>query len=182
MLTGLAGVWLTIRQSIWCFPTGIVNVALYAWLFFSPGIQLYADALLQCVYVFLLVFGWIRWTESQKNAARVSPQKIDSKNLSKLFLVNLFATILLASFLQRFTNASYPWLDSTLTCLSLSAQWMIAKKYIENWIVWIVVDIAYLPLYYFKHLPLTAILYGLFLLMAFRGYNEWKRKPMTDAS
>ena len=61
MLTGIAGVWLTARQNILCFPIGIINVVLYAWLFFSPGIQLYADALLQCIYVFLLIYGWMQW-------------------------------------------------------------------------------------------------------------------------
>jgi nicotinamide mononucleotide transporter len=182
MLTGLAGVWLTMRQNIWCFPIGIVNVVLYAWLFFSPGIRLYADALLQCIYVLLLIYGWIRWKENEKYFERTIPLKIDSKSLSKIFLINIAATILLAGFLQKYTNASYPWLDSALTCLSLSAQWMIAKKYIENWIVWIVVDLAYLPLYLSKNLPLTAILYTLFLLMAFKGYQEWKKKPTIDAS
>ena len=182
MLTGLAGVWLTIRQNIWCFPIGIVNVGLYAWLFFSPGIRLYADALLQCIYVFLLIYGWIRWKENEKFFELAVPIKINTTVLSKLFLLNIAATIFLSLFLQEFTNASFPWLDSALTCLSLSAQWMVAKKYIENWIVWIIVDVAYLPLYLSKQLPLTAILYAVFLLMAFKGYYTWKNKPNIDAA
>ncbi len=182
MLTGLAGVLLTMRQNIWCFPIGIINVILYAWLFFSPGIRLYADALLQCIYVVLLIYGWMQWKENKKIFENSYPVKIDSKILSKLFLINVAATILLAAFLQKFTDASYPWMDSALTCLSLSAQWMIAKKYIENWIVWIIVDLAYLPLYLSKHLPLTTVLYFLFLLMAFKGYKEWKQKPTIDAA
>lgn len=182
MLTGLAGVWLTIRQNIWCFPIGIVNVGLYAWLFFSPGIRLYADALLQCIYVFLLIYGWIRWKENEKFFEHAVPIKINTTVLSKLFLLNIAATIFLSLFLQEYTNASFPWLDSALTCLSLSAQWMVAKKYIENWIVWIIVDVAYLPLYLSKQLPLTAILYAVFLLMAFKGYYTWKNKPNIDAA
>lgn len=182
MLTGLAGVWLTIRQNIWCFPIGIVNVGLYAWLFFSPGIRLYADALLQCIYVFLLIYGWIRWKENEKFFEHAVPIKINTTILSKLFLLNIAATIFLSLFLQEYTNASFPWLDSALTCLSLSAQWMVAKKYIENWIVWIIVDVAYLPLYLSKQLPLTAILYAVFLLMAFKGYYTWKNKPNIDAA
>jgi nicotinamide mononucleotide transporter len=86
----------------------------------------------------------------------------------------------MAVFLQEFTLASYPWLDSALTCSSLIAQWMIAKKYIENWIVWIVADIIYIPLYCVKNLPLTAFLYFIFLLLAFNGYREWKKKLMFN--
>jgi nicotinamide mononucleotide transporter len=175
MLTGIAGVWLTMKESIWCFPIGIINVSLYAWLFISPGVRLYADALLQCIYIFLLFFGWINWSQKNKSSDKIHPVKIKSNDSRKLIIICLLSTIALALFLQKFTNASYPWLDSVLTCSSLAAQWMIAKKIIENWIVWILVDIIYLPLYIIKHLPLTAILYAVFLLLAFRGYAEWKK-------
>ncbi len=175
MLTGIAGVWLTMKENIWCFPIGIINVSLYAWLFISPGIRLYADALLQCIYILLLFYGWMNWADRNKKKEASHTFKIPSKTAIKLFFIFLAATIVLAFFLQHYTNASYPWLDSALTCSSLAAQWMIAKKIIENWIVWIVVDIIYLPLYFVKHLPLTTILYAIFLLLAFKGFLEWKK-------
>ena len=175
MLTGIAGVWLTMKESIWCFPIGIINVSLYAWLFISPGIRLYADALLQCIYILLLFYGWMNWADRNKKKEARHTFNIPSKTALKLFFIFLAATIVLAVFLQHYTNASYPWLDSALTCSSLAAQWMIAKKMIENWIVWIVVDIIYLPLYFVKHLPLTTILYAIFLLLAFKGFSEWKK-------
>ena len=173
MLTGILGVWLTIQEKIWCFPIGIINVALYGWLFLSPGIRLYADALLQGIYIFLLVYGWSIWSMRKKE--KLVPVKVTGKTSLSLFLVCIAGTILLAAFFSTYTDASYPWLDSALTCASLGAQWMIARKLIENWIVWIVADIIYIPLYLSKQLPLTAILYFIFLLLAFRGYSDWKK-------
>ena len=175
MLTGIAGVWLTMKENIWCFPIGIINVTLYAWLFMTPGIRLYADALLQCIYILLLFYGWMNWADRNKKKDTNHTINISSKTSLKLLIISLLSTIVLAVFLQTFTNASYPWLDSALTCASLASQWMIAKKMIQNWIVWIVVDIIYLPLYFVKNLPLTTILYFMFLILAFKGYSEWKK-------
>ena len=175
MLTGIAGVWLTMKENIWCFPIGIINVSLYAWLFLTPGIRLYADALLQGIYILLLFYGWMNWADNNKNKDSRDTFNIQPKTALRLSFIVLISTVALAIFLQTFTNASYPWLDSALTCASLASQWMIAKKMIENWIVWIVVDIIYLPLYFVKHLPLTTFLYAIFLLMALKGYIEWKK-------
>ena len=175
MLTGLAGVWLTIKENIWCFPVGIVNVTLFAWHFFTPGIQLYADALLQCIYVLLLFYGWLNWAEKNNKKEKLSPVKITIVTAIKVAIASIIGAVILAFFLQKYTNASYPWLDSILTCSSLAAQWMIAKKKIENWVVWIVVDIIYIPLYIVKHLPLTAFLYFIFLVLAIIGYQDWKK-------
>lgn len=176
MLTGLVGVWLTIKESIWCFPVGIVNVSIYAWLFSSPGVRLYADALLQTIYILLLFYGWTKWSIMKKKLHVVHPLQMNKSTLLKVTILTVIGTILLASFLSEFTDASFPWLDSALTCLSLTAQWMIAKKYIENWIVWILVDIAYLPFYISKQLPMTAVLYFIFLILAVKGYIDWKKK------
>jgi nicotinamide mononucleotide transporter len=178
MLFGIAGVWLTTRQSIWCFPVGIVNVALYAWLFISPDVKLYADAMLQCIYIILLFYGWVKWAEKSKDEKYKRSRRIGSRDFTKATLTVIASTIVLGLFLSRYTDASLPWIDSALSCSSLAAQWMIAKRYIENWIVWIMVDIIYLPMYYQKHLPLTVILYFIFLVMAFKGYAEWKKNTV----
>jgi nicotinamide mononucleotide transporter len=182
MLTGIAGVYLTIKQSVWCFPVGIINVAIYAWLFSSPGVRLYADALLQCIYILLLFYGWYNW--STKNTVRntIMPGKLSKAEAIKLSGLFVVSTCTLAIFLEQLTDASYPWLDSALTCGSLAAQWLIAKKKIENWMVWIIVDLIYIPLYYVKHLPLTSSLYAIFLLMAVKGYYEWRKIPEIHES
>ncbi|MBK7570627.1 MAG: nicotinamide mononucleotide transporter [Bacteroidetes bacterium] len=177
ILTGLLGVWLTIRKNIWCFPVGIVNVTTYALMFSSEGIRLYADAILQCIYLLLLIYGWIQWKKNRKTFDTFNyPAQLFT---TKLIYISFLAYFLLSLFLQEFTNASLPWLDSALTILSLVAQWMIARKLIANWIIWIIVDAVYVPLYFYKGLPLTSILYFIFLLLAVKGYMDWRKNPET---
>lgn len=178
IVTGLIGVWLTIRQNILCFPVGIINVAVYAFMFSSDGVRLYADSLLQCIYLILLIYGWIHWKKSIKT---FNKSVITNYNFStKLIVITLTSFILLSVFLQQFTNASLPWLDSALTVLSLLAQWMIARRWIANWIIWIIVDAVYVPLYIYKGLALTSILYFVFLIMAVKGFLEWKKSSTLN--
>ena len=177
IITGLLGVWLTIRKNIWCFPVGIINVTTYALMFSSEGIRLYADAILQCIYLLLLIYGWIQWKKNRKTFDTFNyPAQLFT---TKLIYISFLAYFLLSLFLQEFTNASLPWLDSALTILSLVAQWMIARKLIANWIIWIIVDAVYVPLYFYKGLPLTSILYFIFLLLAVKGYMDWRKNPET---
>lgn len=177
IITGILGIWLTIRQNIFCFPVGIVNVAIYAFMFSSEGVRLYADALLQCIYMLLLIYGWSQW---KKNNSESDTKSIPEKSVGVQILVISFASFFLLSiFLQQFTDASLPWLDSALTILSLVAQWMIARRLIANWIIWILVDAVYVPLYIFKGLPMTSILYFIFLLLAIKGFIDWKKDSKT---
>ncbi len=180
MITGFVGVWLTLKRNIWCFPVGILNVAIYAWLFFTPGIRLYADGMLQCAYIILLIYGWINW-EKMKNS-RETTIRITSYFFWRVVFLAIPAFIALAFFLQNYTDASLPWLDSGLTIISLVAQWMIAKRFLENWILWILVNIVYIPLYFYKNLPLTALLYFIFLILAIKGFLEWKKVLKTNSS
>src|SRR5205085_4761705 len=93
MLTGILGVWLTMKKSIWCFPVGIVNVSLYAWLFFSPGIRLYADSFLQCVYILLLIYGWLNWAGAlSKTHERTF--KISLPSSKKMIVLSLIGTLI----------------------------------------------------------------------------------------
>ncbi|MBP6533155.1 MAG: nicotinamide mononucleotide transporter [Bacteroidia bacterium] len=179
IITGILGVWFTIRRNILCFPLGIVNVIIYAFMFSSEGIRLYADAILQCIYLLLLIYGWIQWKKSRKTFDTFYyPAKLFT---TKLIYISFLAYFLLAFFLQEFTKASLPWLDSALTILSLVAQWMIARKLIANWIIWIIVNSVYIPLYFYKGLPLTSVLYLIYLLLAVKGFMDWKKISETHA-
>ena len=174
IITGLLGVWLTVRQNILCFPVGIINVTIYAFMFSSEGIRLYADALLQCIYLVLLIYGWINWKKNKKTILKNEMPKDTSA--TTIILISVIAFISLSIFLGKYTDASLPWLDSALTVLSLVAQWMVARKMIANWIIWIIVNVVYIPLYFYKSLPLTSALYFVFLILAVKGYSDWKKE------
>lgn len=179
MLTGILGVWLTVKHSVWCFPIGIVNVLLYAWLFFSPSVRLYADTLLQCIYVVLLVYGWMQWNKKDNTEEEFSPEKLTIKEWKNCILLFVAGSVTLGYFFMKFTDAALPWLDSALTSASLIGQWMVAKKKIENWGLWMLANAIYIPLFYIKHLPLTSLLYCIFFWMAISGYMEWKKLMRT---
>lgn len=171
-LFGIAGVWLTLKQNILCFPAGIVNVGIYALLFFEN--KLYADAVLQIIYIVLLVYGWINWGK-QRDLKGFSTSRTPAKMRIALVAICLTSTALLGFLFSEFTDASLPYLDSLLTSMSLIAQWMIAKKKIENWLIWIFADTLYVFMYAYKHLYLTSVLYFIFILLAVLGYREWKK-------
>ncbi|MBK5284147.1 MAG: nicotinamide mononucleotide transporter [Bacteroidia bacterium] len=178
-LFGILGVWLTIKQNILCFPAGIINVGLYTFLFF--GSKLYSDAALQIIYIILLVYGWIQWKHKDRN--NESPvSKTEKGPLILLLILGAGAAFFLGTFLYKKTDASLPYLDASTTSMSLIAQWMIAKKKIENWIIWIVADVIYVGMYIYKSLYLTSFLYFIFILLAVKGYAEWKKSLNQKAS
>lgn len=177
-ITGILGVWLTIRRNILCFPIGILNVLIYVYLFQSESVRLYADALLQIVYLILLVYGWIVWNRSNNEKDEI--HTVSATLIKKLFAISILSTMALGIFLAQYTNASLPYLDAALTIISLIAQWMIAKKMIENWLLWMAVNIIYIPLYTYKGLTLTSILYLLFLILAINGWYNWRKVKSNE--
>ena len=172
-ITGVLGVWLTIRRKILCFPIGIINVLIYAYLFQSENVRLYADALLQIIYLILLIYGWMVWNRSKNEKEEI--RTVSILLAKKLVIIGVLSTIALGVFLSHYTNASLPYLDAILTIISLIAQWMIAKKMIENWLLWIVENTIYIPLYLYKGLAFTSILYLLFLILAINGWYNWRK-------
>ena len=174
---GIAGVWLTVRKNWLCFPAGLVNVGLYAVLFFRE--KLYADASLQIVYVVLLIFGWVYWRKTEAGNAFFAT-RTSGRLWTTLTGICMASTLLLGTLFKNYTDASLPFLDSLLTSMSLVAQWMIAKKKLENWIIWIVADVLYVGMYIYKNLYLTSILYFIFILLAIKGYREWKKNSAVN--
>ena len=171
---GVIGVWLTLHENVWCFPIGLANVILSLFLFFQQ--KLYADALQQLVYIVLLSYGWFAWL--RKNEAQ-QDLKISVSNNRLLWICTIafiLCTVVLGELLSNFTDATFPWLDSAATALSFVAQWMIAKKKIENWLIWIVVNILYIGIYLYKDLWLYSVLFSIYLILAISGYIRWRKK------
>jgi len=173
VIFNLLGVWLTIKKSKFCFPVGIIGVALYVIYYFQ--IKLYADTLLQVFYIGLLAYGWIQWnkTGDENNfvVTTVTPQQ-----WLLLFFICIGSTLLIGTVFHVFTDAALPYLDALLTSMSLIAQWLVARKKLENWIVWIVADVIYVGLFIYKESYPTAVLYFIFILLAIAGYYNWKKR------
>jgi len=170
---GVVAVWLTVKESVWCWPTGLVNVALFIVVFRQA--KLYADMGLQVVYVALCLYGWYEWLHGGRNHGQLAVSRMPRRALAGLLGAGAGATVLLGATLSRVTDAALPYLDSSLTAFSLAAQVMVTRKWIENWVVWIVVDAVYVGMYVYKQLYLTAGLYSVFLVLALMGLRQWKR-------
>ncbi len=172
--TGALCVWLAARSDPWTWPLGIANNLLYLVVFWRS--RLYADALLQLVYVAISLYGIWRW-RSGRGAARVRP--VERAGAAELALVGGAAAALAAllySTLARHTDSDVPALDAITTATSLAAQWLMSRRLLENWWVWIAVDLVYVPLYVYKGLHVTAVLYGVFLLLCISGLAGWRRE------
>jgi nicotinamide mononucleotide transporter len=170
---GLISVRLTVRQNIWCWPTGLAMVALYAVVFFQA--KLYADAGLQVVYIVLQIYGWYEWLHGGKDHSKLTVTRITLRLGLLLGVIAVVATGLMGYGLATRTDAALPYWDSAATALSLVAQWMLARKLIENWLIWIAVDVLSIGIYIVKGLYPTTVLYAAFLVLAALGWIEWRK-------
>lgn len=174
-VTGAACVWLAARRNILNYPIGIASNIVFFVVFL--GSALYADAGLQVVYTVLGITGWIAWTRSKALDDRAATRRLPSRIAVGLTLVGLAGTVLLTVLLTRFTDSTTQVADASTTMASLVAQFMLNRRWIESWFVWAAVDIAYVGLYLYKGLWITAVLYALFIVLAVNGYRIWRRAP-----
>lgn len=172
-LFGVVAVWLTTRQNVWCWPLGIVNVLLYAVVFYQS--KLYADMGLQLVYVGFALYGWYHWLHPGPSRRVLPVTRIGAAAALSLVAAFAVASWGLSTFLATRTDASLPSVDAATTVASLTAQWLQARKVLENWYVWIVTDLIYIAMYVYKDLFLTAGLYLVFTILAVVGLREWRR-------
>lgn len=175
-VTGGICVWLVVREHMWNWPVGLANNVFFFVLFFKG--RLFADMGLQVVYFGLGVYGWLNWLfgGEQKGALRIS-------RATRTEWLGLLVTVPLAVCGLRevllVINGAAPFWDSLTTVLSLAAQYLLCRKRLENWYLWIAADVIYVPLYLSRHLPLTAALYAVFLGMCLVGLWEWKKQLLA---
>ncbi len=175
-ILGLLYIFFSIRQHILTWPTGLFTSLLYTAVFFQSGF--YADMGLQVYYVVISIYGWYYWLKGGKK--EVKSNEVPVTNVSrKLWAKLLIATILIYAVilfvLKQYTDSTVPVMDSLTTALSITATWMLAKKYIEHWLIWVFVDLVSAGLYIYKGLWPTVILFIVYTVMAVLGYIEWKK-------
>jgi len=172
-LCGLANVLLIIRRSLWNYPFGLVMVTLYAWIFFDA--RLYSDAILQVFFFVVQLFGIVWWIKERTPDGDLIDRKLSSRQDQITIAVALLGTAALGCGMSNWTDAAAPYPDAAITVLSVIAQTLLAHRFIENWILWIVVDVIAIGVYVTKDLHPTAALYGVFLVLAVAGLLDWNR-------
>lgn len=178
-VSGALCVWLTVRENVWNFPLGLVNVAAFLSVFARAG--LYADAGLQVVYFGLTAAGWYLWLHGGPGRGRLRVTRIPRGEALIIAISGVAVSIALVAYLRRVGGSAPVW-DAVTTAISLCAQWLLNRKYVETWYCWIAADVIYVPLYFYKSLYLTGVLYAVFLCMAVTGLLAWRATWQSQSS
>ena len=170
----LVGIALTIKEKISCWPVAIVGILAYFIVFMRA--RLYADAALQPIYVVQNIYGWWYWAKGGERGQGQAPIVVLSWPKRVAWLVGTaIVSLVVGAGLARWTNAAVPYADASLSTTSLVANWLLARKVLENWLLWIAVNVGYVILFWKKHLLLSAGLYVVLLALAAGGLIEWQR-------
>jgi nicotinamide mononucleotide transporter len=173
-------VWLTVRENIWSWPTGIVSVILYFFIFWRA--HLYANAWLQALYLVLCVIGWYEWLHGGKGHTELRVSRTPLWGWLLTITLGVAASAVLGWAMKRYTNASMPYSDAATTAFSVAAEAMTTKKWIENWLIWIVVDGVTTWMLVVQNLYASAVLYASFLALAVIGWMQWRKSLVRSAS
>ena len=155
-----------------------MNVSLYTIVFYRSG--LYSDMGLQVVYLVLSIYGWYQWLRGGSGHTRLHVSRAPRRVWLITGVVAVVFWFGLSSYTSRLPGVSLARLDSALVTVSLVAQWMMTRKILENWVLWIIADIVYVPMFIYKELYVTAGLYLVFLALAVMGLVEWRRSFARD--
>jgi nicotinamide mononucleotide transporter len=169
---GLVNIVLLIRRNVWNYPFGLAMVTLYAVIFFET--KLYADAALQVFFFAIQIYGWRNWLLARGDDGLAIVRRI-GRAAAIYGAAAIAGGAALGAGLDRLTDATHPYWDAAIASLSVCAQVMMAKRFVENWLVWIAVDVLAIGLFWTKGLAPTAALYAVFLVMSAAGFLSWRR-------
>jgi nicotinamide mononucleotide transporter len=178
-LLGFISIYFQIKQHSWYWPISIVMVSMYAVVYYQS--KFYADMSLQLYFFAVGIYGWYYWlsgkTKNKKATKQTVPViKLNSNNWIKAIVATIFFYIIIAFVLIRFTDSDIAYGDAFTTAFSFTATFLLARKFIENWIFWIIADAVSVGLYIYKGLYPTAILFVVLSILAVYGYYAWKKE------
>jgi len=180
--SGLLCVWLIIRENIWNWPVGLAYALISVLVFYNA--RLYSDLILHVFYVFMNGYGWYYWLRgdgARGSEGRLVVARLGMRIALLLGFATLTGVVVMGWLFDRYTDADLAYWDSTTTVMSFAAMWMTARKYVENWIVWLAVDVIATGIYLFKGIWPYAALYGLYIPMAVWGWLAWSRSMSLTA-
>ncbi len=180
-ISGLLFLYLEIKQIKWLWPVGLLTSLMYIYVFWAA--KLYADMSLQAYYVVISIYGWLLWSQGKGNSKEELPVvSIGRKLFFTLFFISIIIYALISYVLVNFTDGALPYWDAFTTALSIVATWMLARKIIEQWLVWVIVNGVSLGLYIYKGLYPTSILYFFYMSLSLVGYLQWKKDLVIETS
>lgn len=180
VVLGLLYLWLEYRADIRLWVVGLIMPLVHGALYYNTG--LYADFSMQLYYVLAGLYGWIVWRNIPKgHASAMGIGHTPLRLVPRLAGVYLVAHTTLYFLLTHLTNSTVPFWDSMTTAGSIVAMWMLSRKYVEQWLIWLVVDVITVGLYLYKGIPLTAGLYGLYSMLAIAGFMRWRKAAKSSA-
>ena len=181
VITGLLCVWLAAKNNILNWPIACISVIIYVFIFFES--KLYSDAGLQIYFLVMNVYGWYYWrrrTGETQNKTKVA--WITKKEAAWSAFAVIAFTVILGFTLYKKTDASFPFVDSFCTACSVVAQIFLARKVLQNWLIWIFVDVIYVSVYFSKELYATGLMYAIYVIIATIGYLDWRKEYREQAS
>jgi len=173
-------VYLSTRENIWSWPTALLNAGAFTVVFFRAG--LYSDAGLQVIYFLLSLYGWYEWLYGGRGHTELTVSRTPARQWPILVASGVAGWLLLATITSRLPGAALPYADAALVASSLIAQYMLTRKYIENWVLWIVINVFYVGMLIIKGLRLTAFNYAIYLILAVMGYLAWRKSERELAT
>lgn len=178
VIIGFIYLWLEYKASIYLWLTSIIMPAIYLFVYFDAG--LYADVAINIYYLIIGVYGWMSWRYgiSRKNGTEKYDLKISHtsrRQWFRLLIAYIVIHFAISFTLINFTDTDVPWFNGLTSALSIIGMWMLAKKLIEQWFVWFVVDILSAVLFFYKGLEPTALLYSVYAIVAILGYKKWNK-------
>jgi nicotinamide mononucleotide transporter len=171
-VTGAMAVWLAVRQNPWNWPAGVANAVCFFVLFLQA--RLYGDMALQVLFMAICLLGWYRWLFGGEGHSRLQVTRITARGAAAYTAAGVVATAVFTPYLRSVGDAS-PLLDALTTVLSVEAQYLMTRKVIEHWLIWMVADVIYIWLYAERGLYLTSVLYVVFFAMCVAGWRDWRR-------
>ncbi len=177
---GFLYLWLEFRTSPWMWVVGSIMPAIYIVVLYQAGI--YADCGMEVYYFLAGIYGLVIWLRGKtEQGEQVAIRPTPSRTYVWLALTFVVLFVAIAVFLREFTDSRVPYIDSFTTSLSVIAMWMLSRKYIEQWWVWLVVDAVSSGLYIYKGVYGRSLLYAVYTAMAIYGYYTWRRQMNADS-
>ncbi len=179
-ILGLINILLLVRRSVWNFPVAMVMVCLIGFVLF--GAKLYSEAGLQVFFFVVNGYGWYLWSRAKETAAEVPVSWMGWRARMAWIIGTAVSSLSLGWLMHRFTDAALPFADSAIAGASITAQFLLSFRRIENWVLWVLIDVASVALYLSRGLNLLAALYFAFGVISVIGLREWMRAEKQQAS